>query len=254
MPGTTSIELVDGFAKDLNQTGFVVLTACNDNQLSYETPTLQNGIFTYYINEALSGYADVNSNGVSAEEAFAYAAQRTSDYVLTHDGSQQDPQLYDGIAGEVLLTTPTTPPPTTPPPTTQPPPSLGEALDNTALSWTTGGNANWFGQTCIYYYGGDSARSGAITHNQSTWLRTTVTEPGTLKFIWAVSSEYSYDYLRFYIDGIQQTSISGLVDGQQETYSIGSGVHTLEWRYTKDSSANDGLDCGIVDKVEYTPE
>jgi hypothetical protein len=29
--------------------------------------------------------------------------------------------------------------------------TLGEAVDNTALTWTTGGDADWFGQTSDYY-------------------------------------------------------------------------------------------------------
>lgn len=61
--------------------------------------------------------------------------------------------------------------------------TLGEALDNTELSWTTGGDANWFGQTDEHYYGsGDAAQSGDISDGQNSWLQTTVTGPGTLSF------------------------------------------------------------------------
>jgi len=133
---------------------------------------------------------------------------------------------------------------------TQPYIDLGEAVDNTGLTWTTDGNANWFGQTSTYYYGGDAAQSGAITHNQVTWLRTTVTGPGSLSFYWKVSSESNFDFLRFYIDGVEQTRISGSIDWQQKSYSISSGTHNLEWRYTKDGSVNSGSDCGWVDKIE----
>jgi len=128
--------------------------------------------------------------------------------------------------------------------------ALGEAVDNTALAWTTGGDANWFGQTSIYYYDEDAAQSGAITHSQSTWLKTTVTGPGTVGFYWKVSSESGYDFLKFYIDGVNQTQISGSVDWQQKSYSLSSGTHNLEWRYTKNGSVSIGSDCGWVDKVE----
>ena len=74
---------------------------------------------------------------------------------------------------------------------------IGEAVDNTGLTWTTGGNANWASQTTVSYNGGDAAKSGTISHNQSTWVQTTVTGPGTLSFYWKVSSESNYDYLRF---------------------------------------------------------
>lgn len=132
--------------------------------------------------------------------------------------------------------------------------TLGEAVDKTSLTWTTGGNANWFGQTTTSYYGGDAAQSGAITHLQSTWIQTTVTGPADLGFYWKVSSEFFYDYLKFYIDGYLQTggSISGNVDWQKKTYKISSGIHTVKWVYTKDLSVSIGSDTGWLDKVTLT--
>ena len=129
--------------------------------------------------------------------------------------------------------------------------AIGEAVDNTDLSWTAGGDAGWFGQPNTYYYGGDAAQSGTISHNQESWTQTTVTGPGTLKFYWKVSSEANFDFLRFYIDGVEQERISGTVDWQQKTYGISSGSYTLKWAYTKDSSVNSGSDCCWLDKVEF---
>ncbi|MGB9635645.1 MAG: hypothetical protein ACPL1Y_00120, partial [Thermoplasmata archaeon] len=128
----------------------------------------------------------------------------------------------------------------------------GEAVDNTQLTWTTGGNANWYGQTATYYSGGDAAQSGVITHNEVSYVQTTVTGPGTLKFYWKVSSEKNYDFLIFYIDGTEQTKISGEVGWEQKTYTIASGTHTLQWKYSKDYSVNSGSDAGWLDKVEFT--
>ena len=135
---------------------------------------------------------------------------------------------------------------------TPPPLSLGEAVDNSALSWITGGNADWFGQTSTYYYGEDAAQSGAISHNQNSWIQTTVSGPGTLSFYWKVSSERNYDFLEFYIDDVRQDRISGNVDWQYKTYTISSGSHTLKWKYRKDVSINSGSDCGWLDKVEFS--
>jgi hypothetical protein len=73
-----------------------------------------------------------------------------------------------------------------------------------------------------------------------------------LSFWWKVSSEGSYDFLEFYVDGVRQHRISGSVGWQQMSYEIPSGSHTLEWRYTKDISVSSGSDCGWVDKVEWT--
>ena len=81
-------------------------------------------------------------------------------------------------------------------------------------------------------------------------METTVTGPITLSFYWKVSSESGYDYLRFYIDSVEQAgSISGEVGWTQKTFSIPTGAHVLKWAYTKDVSVTSGSDAGWVDKV-----
>jgi hypothetical protein len=124
---------------------------------------------------------------------------------------------------------------------------------DTALRFATGGSADWFTQTTMTRYDGDAAQSGDISRNQDSWMQTTVNGAGTVKFYWKVSSEEDFDFLEFYIDGSLQEKISGLeVDWEWETYTIStSGSHTLEWRYVKDGSGNEGSDCGWVDKVEW---
>jgi len=141
-------------------------------------------------------------------------------------------------------------------PSSPPPPpssgSLPEALDTT-LTFGTGGDAEWYDQASIFYYDGDAAQSGHISNNQESWIQTTVTGPGTLRFYWKVSSEDNYDFLEFYIDGYRQNLISGSVDWQQKSYAITSGSHILVWRYIKDGSVSSSSDCGWVDKIEWTP-
>jgi hypothetical protein len=130
---------------------------------------------------------------------------------------------------------------------------LSGALDTT-LSFTTGGDEDWLSQTAIYYHDGDAAQSGSITHDQYSWLQTSVNGAGTVSFYWKVSSEGSCDYLEFYIDGGRQDRISDSEDWHEMTYEIaGSVLHTLEWRYVKDGSIDRGDDCGWVDKVIWTP-
>lgn len=68
-------------------------------------------------------------------------------------------------------------------------PTLGEALNNTALVWTTHGDAEWFAQTSTSHDGEAAAQSGDIGDSQSSHLETTVAGPGTLSFYWKVSSE-----------------------------------------------------------------
>ncbi len=132
---------------------------------------------------------------------------------------------------------------------------IGEAVDNTALTWTTGGSALWFGQTTTSYYGGDSAQSGDIADGQTSWLSTKV-DGGAggkyIRFLWKISSQPNYDRLWFYMDYDWMTILFGGLDDYwyEETFYIPPGWHTLEWIYEKDGSVSMGADAGWVDKVE----
>ncbi|NLF56887.1 MAG: S8 family serine peptidase, partial [Candidatus Hydrogenedens sp.] len=134
-------------------------------------------------------------------------------------------------------------------------PTLAAALDNAALEWATSGGAAWHGQTAFSHDGQDAAQSGAVGDNAFSALQTQVTGPATVSFWWRVDSEEDYDFLEFHVDGEPQAAISGLLDWAQETHSLGEGVHTLEWVYSKDTYVFSGLDAGWVDQVsvEYPP-
>jgi hypothetical protein len=103
-PSAASVQPGDGFARDVDQSGRIVMTASAEDELSWETSTLQNGVFSYYLVDGLdSSSADTSSNGwVSAEEAFSYL----NPLVQSYTGNQQNPQMYDGISGAVDLTQP----------------------------------------------------------------------------------------------------------------------------------------------------
>jgi len=134
---------------------------------------------------------------------------------------------------------------------------LAEALDTTGLIWTTSGNLPWFYQTTTTKDGLDAAQSGAITHSQTSSLETTLVGPGTMTFWWKVSSESNYDFLRFFLNGVEQTGslarISGNVDWVQKTVNIPTGNHTVRWSYTKDGSVSSNADTAWVDQVVFTP-
>ena len=98
----------DGFAsdlidtvstKDLNDNGHgVVLTACDDDELSWESSGLENGVFTYYLVEGITGLAaDTNSNNwVAAEECYDYTNPKANAF-----NPDQHAQIYDAHSGEL---------------------------------------------------------------------------------------------------------------------------------------------------------
>ena len=99
----------DGFVRDINQPGRLVLTASREDQVSYEFgPPYERGVFTYYLLEALeTATADGNSNGwVSGEEAYDYLAPLVDDLIFDELGEHQNPQESDNVTGEVDLTQP----------------------------------------------------------------------------------------------------------------------------------------------------
>ena len=131
--------------------------------------------------------------------------------------------------------------------------SLSTVLES-SLSFTTGGDAPaWYGQTGVTHDGVDAARSGAITHSQTTWFQTTVNSAGTVSFWWRVDSEECCDKLEFIVDNTVVYSIGGASGTwEQKTYTISSsGSHTLRWSYRKDGSVSTGLDAGFVDQLTW---
>jgi hypothetical protein len=133
----------------------------------------------------------------------------------------------------------------------EPPSDLALAVDCDSLTWTTGGDADWFSQAVVTHDGEDAAQSGAIANGQESWMETTVIGPGTVTFWWKVSSEADCDYLEFYTGTTLQDRISGDVDWQQQAYAVDPGVQTLRWRYVKDGASSEGSDCGWVDQVVF---
>lgn len=133
----------------------------------------------------------------------------------------------------------------------------GDALDTTGIPWDSPGTTPWLAQTSVTKDGVDAVRSGTIDHNGSSILEASITGPGTLTFWWKVSSESNYDFLKFEVDGVEQTGslakISGNVDWVQKTVTIPAATTSLRWTYYKDNSVSSNSDAAWVDQVVWTP-
>ena len=112
----------------------------------------------------------------------------------------------------------------------------------------TTGDLPWGPQFLYSHDGSDAARSGAIQDLQKSEMSTSVVGPAKITFFWGISSEADFDYLRFYIDDIEQEAISGEVNWTLREHEIPAGTHTLKWAYIKDDFVRSGLDSGFVDE------
>ena len=93
--------------------------------------------------------------------------------------------------------------------------------------------------------------SGDIDHSQRSDLELSVSIPvaGEISFWRRVSSEASFDYLRFYIDDDLTDSWSGILPWGMRSYLVDPGDHVFRWSYFKDASTDAGNDQVYLDEI-----
>ncbi len=126
-----------------------------------------------------------------------------------------------------------------------------ETGDFTMFDWTFDSNP-WEIVGADQAYEGDfAARSKAISDNQasSMTMSYSVANEGELTFFYKVSSESSYDYLKFYVNNTEVGSWSGEVAWTEFTQNVTPGDYTFKWAYSKDGSVDSGSDCAWVDYI-----
>ena len=126
-----------------------------------------------------------------------------------------------------------------------------ETADFGAFDWQLSGDADWFITNANPYSGDFCAQSGDINDLQSSILQLSfdVTADDSISFFRKVSSEATYDFLKFYIDGVVMGEWSGEMDWSRVVFPVTMGTHVFKWSYEKDYSLSNGSDCGWVDYI-----
>jgi len=130
-----------------------------------------------------------------------------------------------------------------------------QSFDN--YNWQFGGDANWLiSDTAVE--GLYSAQSGSIGNNQISEISLNIltTDPSEVSFYKKVSCENVgsqtgnyYDYLAFYIDGVEQEKWAGEIDWSLSTFPLSSGEHNLKWTFIKDQGVSSGQDASWIDFI-----
>ena len=137
-----------------------------------------------------------------------------------------------------------------------------ESGDLASLGWQFSGNENWSIDIFNAYNGAYSAKSGLIDNNMTSEISLTMetVENGNIAFHKKVSCEdvgsYSgnyYDFLAFYIDGIEQAKWAGELDWSQSSFPVLAGEHTFMWKFNKDQGVVAGQDAVWVDNIIFPP-
>jgi hypothetical protein len=130
-----------------------------------------------------------------------------------------------------------------------------ESGDFSHFNWELSGDADWIITTNDAYEGNFSAKSGEIPDQTNTDLSLTldILSDGTISFYRKISSEFNYDFLKFYIDDDLKDEWSGEKDWEMVSYDVQKGEHTFKWTYVKDYSVSDGDDCAWIDYIIFPP-
>ncbi|PIP15685.1 MAG: hypothetical protein COX46_05240, partial [bacterium (Candidatus Ratteibacteria) CG23_combo_of_CG06-09_8_20_14_all_48_7] len=120
--------------------------------------------------------------------------------------------------------------------------------------WSTGGDEVWSISNTGAVQGSQSARAGTIGDSQSTWLQWSgyLTDADVFSFFIQVSSEWSYDYVKFYVDEVEQTEWCGFLPWTSYCQYLSAGSHTLKWEYIKDVDTSSGDDTVWLDAVSFS--
>jgi hypothetical protein len=120
-----------------------------------------------------------------------------------------------------------------------------------SYDWITSGDADWFVTTDLVYEGIYAARSGAMGDNGTSLLSLPydVAYSDTISFYFKVSSEVNYDFLKFTINDEIQEQWSGEIGWMHKVYPVVAGNQLFTWRYDKDYSLSNGLDCAVLDYI-----
>lgn len=87
-------------SKALSEGGYLVLMASDEDESSWEASDLENGVFSYYMIEGLTSYADANGDNIlTSEEVFSYASPKVKSYT----SGVQNPQMLDYYFGKLAM-------------------------------------------------------------------------------------------------------------------------------------------------------
>jgi hypothetical protein len=129
-----------------------------------------------------------------------------------------------------------------------------ESASFEVFPWINLSTKPWIISTANTFDGVFSARSGSISHNSSSVLilRTFFPEPDTMRFYYKVSSEMTYDYFQFNLNGSEIVRRSGETNWIRQSVPVPAGYNKMEWIYKKDNSVSQGADAAWIDLIDFS--
>lgn len=111
---------------------------------------------------------------------------------------------------------------------------------------SSSGSYNWTESNGVWTSGNKN-----VSSSSSIMTATIDVEAGdVISFDWNVSSEAGYDYFYCIINGTQVLKKSGTDNGTYTQEFSATSKVTIEYKYTKDSGVNSGIDCATVSNIK----
>lgn len=128
-----------------------------------------------------------------------------------------------------------------------------ESGDFNAFDWYFEGDNDWTISESDFFSGSYSAQSGEIDDLETTSLviEFDVLSDDSISFYRKVSSEASYDYLRFYIDDELIAQWAGEKNWERVAFPVSAGIHAFKWEYYKDVYVSNGEDRAWIDYIVF---
>ena len=125
-----------------------------------------------------------------------------------------------------------------------------EAVIKSKLTWDGSGMQSWQNDASQHFDGSRSLRSGQVGDNEYSSLvyQCQVSACDFVSF-WSKTSSEPNDKLQFLVDGMAAGEWGGISGWEYHSFKIEAGVHKLEWRYTKNASAQAGDDAAWLDNI-----
>jgi hypothetical protein len=127
-----------------------------------------------------------------------------------------------------------------------------ETGDFTKFNWQMKGNKSWEISSAEKSQGSYGAKSGAINNSEHSEMSITGQVPcsDTISFYYKVSSEWGYDFLKFYMDGKELGRWSGSIGWTKVSYPVMEGDHCFSWVYEKDEATVSRQDAAWIDFIQ----
>lgn len=87
-----------------NRKNIAIMLSSDGNQISFEFPTLKQGVFAYYLMKGLTGAADKNNdNLITIAEVYYYVRDNTYSFVRENMRKTQTPILFGNFDKEMII-------------------------------------------------------------------------------------------------------------------------------------------------------